>query len=326
MLTILQTLNGWAEGWLKVMGAFLWQSALLVAVAGLVAWWLRRASPVVRYWLWQIVAIKLLLMPFWSLAVPLPAWARRTPPSQTITPPESPPTDLADGPRRPLLPRPLPAPQREGADASPQGPSPGEFWAAISWQAWLLSAWLAVVVWQIIRVLRQRAWLARLLWQAVAAEGELAQLVVELAACVGLRRPPAAVCVGGDCPLFVCGLWRPRLVMPSALMSTLGPAERRQVILHELAHVKRRDLLWGWTAEIAQIVYFFHPLVWWAGYRLRLERELACDQLAMARSGHPPADYAQTLVQVVSHASRPAGVRAAAISSGTGGQAPAKGD
>jgi beta-lactamase regulating signal transducer with metallopeptidase domain len=48
-------------------------------------------------------------------------------------------------------------------------------------------------------------------------------------------------------------------------MSTLGPAERRQVILHELAHVKRRDLLWGWTAEVARTVYFFHPLVWWVG-------------------------------------------------------------
>jgi beta-lactamase regulating signal transducer with metallopeptidase domain len=83
--------------------------------------------------------------------------------------------------------------------------------------------------------------------------------------------------------------------------------------LHELAHLKRRDLLWGWTTEIAQLVYFFHPLVWWVGYRLRLERELAGDQLAMAHSGHPPADYAQTLVQVVSHASQQAGVQAAAM-------------
>ena len=102
-------------------------------------------------------------------------------------------------------------------------------------------------------------------------------------------------------------------------MSSLSPAECRQVILHELAHVKRHDLLWGWTAEIARMVYFFHPLVWWLGYRLRLERELACDQLAMARSGHPPADYAQTLVQVVSHASQQSGVQAAAISAGMAG-------
>lgn len=317
MLTMLQTVDGWAEGWLKVMGAFLWQSTLLVALAALVAWCLRRSSPVVRYWLWQIVAVKLLLMPFWSLAVPLPSWARTTPPSQlaTLEPPESPtPKELADSPSPLVLPHRLPMPQRADTETAPRSPSWGELRAVISWQAWLMSAWFAVVLWQLLRLLRQRLWLARLLRQAAAPDEELARLVAELAGNIGLRRPPTAVCVGGDCPLFVCGPWRPTLVLPGPLISTLGPAERRQVILHELAHVKRRDLLWGWTAEVARTVYFFHPLVWWVGYRLRLERELACDQLAMARSGHPPADYAQTLVQVVSHASEQAGVQAAAIS------------
>ncbi len=145
--------------------------------------------------------------------------------------------------------------------------------------------------------------------------------MTELAREIGLRRVPAAVSVTGDCPLFVCGLWQPRLVLPSRLLASLSRAERRQAILHELAHIKRRDLIWGWPVEIARTVYFFHPLVWWAAYQLRLERELACDQLAMARSGHPPAEYAQTLVQVVSHASEPAAIQAAAISAGlTGGK------
>ena len=56
MLTMLQTANDWAETWLKVMGAVLWQSALLVALAAVIAWCLRRSSPVVRYWLWQIAS------------------------------------------------------------------------------------------------------------------------------------------------------------------------------------------------------------------------------------------------------------------------------
>ena len=67
MLTTILTLNEWAERWLGAMAAILWQSVVLVALAALIAWFLRRSSPVVRYWLWQIVAIKLLLMPFWSL-------------------------------------------------------------------------------------------------------------------------------------------------------------------------------------------------------------------------------------------------------------------
>ena len=74
MLTTISTLNGWAGGWLGAMFAVLWQSTLLIAIAALVSWCLRRSSPVVRYWLWQIVALKLLLMPFWTFAVPWPAW------------------------------------------------------------------------------------------------------------------------------------------------------------------------------------------------------------------------------------------------------------
>ena len=329
MLTMLQTVNGWAETWLKVMGAVLWQSTLLVALAALVAWGLRRSSPVVRYWLWQIVAIKLLLMPFWSLAVPMPSWPKEKAspsPSATIQPPAfDAPKEIESGPNPVVLAQRFPATERQRAGAAPQSPSWKELLASTSWQAWLLSAWFAVVVWQLFRVFRQRVWLARLLRQGIAPDGGLAQLIAELAGNIGLRQPPTAVCVAGDCPLFVCGPWRPRLVLPAPLMSSLGPAERRQVILHELAHVKRRDLLWGWTAEVARMLYFFHPLAWWAGCQLRLEQELACDQLAMAKSGHPPADYAQTLVQVVSHASQPAGVQAAAISAElTGNHLPPK--
>ncbi len=312
MLTMLQASNGWAETWLRVMGAVLWQSTLLVALAALIARWLRRSSPVVRYWLWQIVAIKLLLMPFWSLAVPMPLWPERTPPSQPAM--LQPPKEFADSPSRLALPHSSPTPESTPVESAPRSPSWGELLAMISWEAWLFLAWLAVVVWQLLRLLRQRVWLARLLRHSVAPDRELVQLVAELARSIELRHPPRVACVGGDCPLFVCGLRQPRLVLPNQLIASLGPAERRQVILHELAHLKRRDLLWGWTAQIARTVYFFNPLVWWAGYRLRLEGELACDQLAMAHSGHPPADYAQTLVQVVSHASQQAGVQAAAIS------------
>jgi beta-lactamase regulating signal transducer with metallopeptidase domain len=323
MLTMFQTVNGWADGWRRVMEAVLWQSVLLVALAALVAWWLRRSSPVVRYWLWQIVAIKLLLMPFWTFAVPLPSWVPRNPsgPSATFQPP----TDFADSSSRSYLPDRFSRPQGAGTVAVPQSPAWRELLATISWETWLMLAWFAVILWQLLQLCWQRLRLARLLKRATAADGELAQLVADLAGRVGLRHVPAVVRIGGDCPLFVCGLWQPRLVLPSPLISSLSPAERRQVLLHELAHVKRHDLLWGWTAEIAHMVYFFHPLVWWLGYRLRLERELACDQLAMARSGHPPADYAQTLVQVVSHASRQAGVQAAAISAGmTGDQSSPK--
>ena len=93
-----------------------------------------------------------------------------------------------------------------------------------------------------------------------------------------------------DCPLLVCGLRRPVVVLPGRLAGSLDRSQLRQAVLHELAHVKRRDLLWSWPAEIARMFYFFNPIVHWVCYRLRLERELACDQLAMAFGGGTPAD------------------------------------
>ena len=51
------------------------------------------------------------------------------------------------------------------------------------------------------------------------------------------------------------------------------------------------------------MVYFFHPVVYWVAFCLHLERELACDQVAMAASQHGAADYVDTLVKVASHAS-----------------------
>ena len=79
MFASISTINDWSERWLTVMWAVVWQLAAVVAIATLIAWLLRRSSPVVRYWLWQIVAIKLLLMPFWTFAVPLPSWAETKP-------------------------------------------------------------------------------------------------------------------------------------------------------------------------------------------------------------------------------------------------------
>ena len=323
MQTTILNINNWTQGWLGIMGAVLWQSALLVGLAAFIAWCLRRSSPTIRYWLWQIVAIKLLLMPFWTFAIPVLSWPQSKPLDQSAE--YKAPLDRSEGIDRLKIRNPVPLTDSGGTQTVLHTESRWKIFTAMTWQTWLLLVWFAVVFLQIVRLLVQHLHLAKLLKQGVPANGELTELVAALAGQIGLRRVPETVCIAGDCPLFVCGLRCPRLVLPGRLMVSLDQAERRQVILHELGHIKRHDLFWGWPVEIARIVYFFNPLVYWAAYQLRLERELACDQLAMARSGHPPADYARTLVQGVSHASQSASVQAAAIAAGlTGSQPPPK--
>jgi len=96
---------------------------------------------------------------------------------------------------------------------------------------------------------------------------------------------------------FACGLLRPTIVLPAECDNwTLD--RRRAVLLHELAHVRRHDLVGHTLGRIACAFYWFHPLVWTAAKHLRAESERACDDLALA-CGARPSDYAEHLLDIV---------------------------
>jgi beta-lactamase regulating signal transducer with metallopeptidase domain len=91
------------------------------------------------------------------------------------------------------------------------------------------------------------------------------------------------------------GFTKPLVVIPSWTMQELSAAELNTILLHELAHLRRRD---DWTNLIQKILgalLFFHPAVWWIEKKLALEREMACDDLVLAQTTNPRA-YAECLV------------------------------
>jgi beta-lactamase regulating signal transducer with metallopeptidase domain/protocatechuate 3,4-dioxygenase beta subunit len=71
----------------------------------------------------------------------------------------------------------------------------------------------------------------------------------------------------------------------------------RHVLIHELAHVKRRDVLQHLISRVATSLYWFHPLAWYGMRRMRLEREIACDDCVLMAGEHP-CDYAAELVGI----------------------------
>jgi len=314
MLSVFESLNHIAESWTGLMWAVVWQSTLLVCAVAAIAILLRRSSPVVRYWLWQIVAIKLLLMPFWTLAISMPSFFDIESDTEPIALNESVLPLIPDDASQPRETDAVPA-LNLIADALPATPVTPPWYRVITWQSWLLSTWMVIVLTQIIRVVWLRIRLGQMLKKAVPASEELATLLQNATKLLGLKRVPQVVLTEFDCSPFVCGISRPVIVLPKNLTASLDPKRMQQVLLHELAHVKRLDLLWGWIPEFARIIYFFHPFVHWASYRIRLERELSCDQLAMAHSGQNASEYANTLVQVLSHTSEPAMLKTAAVTS-----------
>jgi len=293
----IESWNTWSVAWLDAMVAVSWQAALLVIAAALVARLLVKSPPAARYWLWQIVACKLLVMPLWglSLAMPWPASVVQSPPHSTVW--ESPQPAATDEAGAPV-------------DAS-QTALTARRWVAfaaasrVSWQSWLAAAWLSVVGMQFVRLATQYRRLGQLLRESTPAGDDLLATLREVGARLQLHEMPRLLLTEQSCSPFVCGIGRPTLVLPRSLVAELTPAQLRQALAHELAHVARRDLAWGWPAQLAVTVYFFNPAVHWAAWHLRLERELACDQLALAACGERPAEYVNTLVQVVSHLSLP---------------------
>lgn len=106
------------------------------------------------------------------------------------------------------------------------------------------------------------------------------------------------------------GFRTPRVLLPAS--ATDWPREQTQaVLLHELAHVLRNDILLQRVAELARAVFWFNPLVWYAARRMLVEREHACDD-AVLRSGVRGSEYAHQLL-AMAHSLRSARTVAAAL-------------
>jgi beta-lactamase regulating signal transducer with metallopeptidase domain len=92
------------------------------------------------------------------------------------------------------------------------------------------------------------------------------------------------------------GLFRSSIVLPIVALDW-SPERRRAVLLHELAHIRRRDCGVQVMAQAACAIYWFNPLIWLAVRRLRAERERACDDEVL-RHGIQPSTYARHLVDI----------------------------
>jgi len=108
---------------------------------------------------------------------------------------------------------------------------------------------------------------------------------------VDLRIVPACQTPG------VRGIWRSCLVLPDDLAGKLEPSELQAVLVHELAHIRRRDNFWAAAVRLVVSVFWFHPLLWWLERRLLIERERACDEQVLA-GGAQASDYLSGILKV----------------------------
>lgn len=102
----------------------------------------------------------------------------------------------------------------------------------------------------------------------------------------------------------LCGCWHPVILLPSSWLEELEPDDLRWVLLHELGHQRRGDLLWRWAFLIARSVHWFNPFVWLASHFAQLDAEMACDEWSLNRAGNPdPLRYGRILLKAAQMAS-----------------------
>ena len=251
-------------GWALVHA--LWQGCLLVALAALGGGCLSGPSRHRMNGLMLSLCLLLPVMTAWRFhgSVPRPGpagvavWILETPPVAAV-------------PGRPA-PRPLLA--RLEASLQPRLPI-------------LVALWALGAGFMALRLGGGYALSLRWKRQAVAAPGEWQSRLEALARQMDLRRPVRLLLVRlGDTPM-VLGLWRPVILLPAALLTSLPPTYLEALLAHELAHVRRLDYLANLLQGLAEVLLFFHPAVWWLSARIRAEREELSDQLAVQCLGDP---------------------------------------
>jgi beta-lactamase regulating signal transducer with metallopeptidase domain len=268
----------WADLWWQTL---LKGSALLLA-AGLLSLALPRASAAMRHLLWTLAVIGLLGLPLFVSS--LPAWEMAMPSWLAAAAAHEAAASVLD----PVLPSEAPA-DRGHAGRGLETLLRADVWLFGLWQAGLLLV-LAVFAGCALRLrgLIRRSW-------TVTDPGWLG-LRDSLSRELGIDEPVRLLQNDGLGSPLVLGFRRHLILIPQRC-DAWSESQRRNVLLHELAHVQRRDCLTQWIAMLACALHWYNPLVWLAAGRMRLERERSCDDLVLL-AGARASSYAQQLLDL----------------------------
>ena len=269
------------------------KASVILAATALVAAALGRASASARHFVWTLGLLSALAAP--ALSVALPRWELPIV-RVNVAPP-------AAREQAPLSTRHAPALTHNATAGAPQADPAGtasrittSSGRSIPWRAILLFTWMAgaaVIAGRMFLGLAAVQWMSRR--TPVVTDAPWLAQAQTLAQDLGLAHVRFRRTGASTMPM-AWGIVRSSVLMP--VDADTWPAHRlRVVLLHELAHVKRRDCLTHLVAQMACAAYWFNPLAWMAARRLRTERERACDDLVLA-SGTRGSDYADLLLDI----------------------------
>jgi len=315
MDAVLEQINSSGKAFIDFALPMLIQSSVLIVVLlGLDAILSRRIRAVFRYWIWMIVLVKLMLPT--TLALPTSPTYWLSDGLRSFVTGKSFPAEISatSSTVTNIPPKPSPRSRSNGAASSADNadlqtglvPSagadrvitPAMSGSLLTWQGYVLLAWLASVVLMMTLLIQRALFVRSLVTQSETASDTMTSILqsarqqMHVTTRVGLRHSQA---IAGPC---VCGLVRPIILIPQSLSSKVSEQRFKAILLHELAHIKRGDLWVSCIQTIVQIVYVYHPLLWVANAMIRKVREQAADEMVLVALGEEADDYPKTLLDV----------------------------
>ncbi len=306
---MIAAVNQIAQSWWGWMGSMFWQVSLLILIVTALDFVLRRwAWPQVRYTLWVLILVKLVIPPTWTLpssliskwqplvqagieerfGVNLRAPAAGEP--LRMSPSVSASKTAAVHAGEPAA----QSGQTQPAESSLLPPSRTLGWKAIVMLAWILGMGLFVAL-LAHRIARLRRWHKKQVEKKIIPVWYY-ELLVETTKRLKLGRLPGIVFSKDAKAPAVYGMFRPVLLLPASYLDSLSREDAEHVLLHELAHLKRGDLWIHGLCLLLQIVYWFNPLLIWTRRQMRHVREICCDLTIAYVLKEKTMKYRQTLL------------------------------
>jgi beta-lactamase regulating signal transducer with metallopeptidase domain len=273
-----------------------WQVTLVAVALGAIARLLGRNLPRFAYALWMLVVIKAIVPPVVSSPTGVFSWVLATEAGRIQAPPRATVrAALASGSERLSFVSSL-----SNQPGLSKGPAIGQPRILSRIPMILGLVWLAGLTARV--VLMVRGWIVgrRCIGHAPSAgNSDLAGRVENLAHRLGIKRPVRLLITESLIGPAAFGVLRPTMVLPAPLLCNLDAYQLELIMAHELIHLRRGDVIVSYLQGLAHLLWWFHPLVWWANREASRQRELCCDEDVVSGLGCPPARYARTLLEVL---------------------------
>ncbi|MDP9049482.1 MAG: M56 family metallopeptidase, partial [Acidobacteriota bacterium] len=267
----------------------LWQSTLFAAVAGLLAWALRKNQARVRYWIWMAASLKFLI-PF-SLLITIGSYLA-TP--QVDVPAHTAVYSAIEEVGQPFAQQDALAIYQSPQPTTPSAPPvPVHLLPALLVAVWLSGVIAVLLVWA-------TSWIRVSIGMREAVplgEGREIDALRRLELSGGVHQGIKLLLSRNWMEPGIFGIVRPVLIWPAGISQHLDDGHIEAILAHEMCHVSRRDNLTAFIHMLVEAIFWFHPLVWWVGGRLEEERERACDEEVMLLCKEPHV-YAESILKV----------------------------